>query len=143
MRVLIVEDSESRIKTFKQKLIGHELVIAMDAPSAYKALREHEKFDYAFLDHDLTTVREDSNDDNGYGVAKWMARHPEKAPDRITIHSLNNVGAANMLRVLGDAGLKAKCAPFAWMHLKPGNPKLGNSQEIEEKTVIILKANAL
>lgn len=141
MRILIVEDSIERIKTFKQKLIGHEVWVATQSSQAIDFLENQDPFDYCFLDHDLVGVYQQSGKGTGYEVAQWIANHPDKKPSRITIHSLNNVGASNMLHVLGDAGIVAKYAPFAWMHLQPSSPKLPNCEEIEIKTAIILKNN--
>lgn len=135
MKVLIVEDSLERIKIFKQKLIGHDVWVAMTARQACDFLEYAGPFDYAFLDHDLGGRSFEPSDKNsGYGVCQWMTEHPDKEPRHITIHSLNNIGSAKMMQVLGDAGIRAKYAPFAWIHLKPTSPKLGNSREIEENT---------
>jgi CheY-like chemotaxis protein len=138
MNILIVEDTDARINVFKKKLIGHFLYIAKNAKDAYALLEKEEKFDYAFLDHDLQSVYEEPSDVTGYGVAKWISEHPEKAPRHICIHSLNNIGAARMLAVLGDVGIRARYVPFAWMLLTEGSAQLEGSVETEEQLASIL-----
>lgn len=141
MKILIVEDSDNRIKIFKQKLIGHNVYIAKTAEQGINYLKGLDgQFDYCFLDHDLEDVFEQSHEGTGWGVAKWISEHPEKKPRYICIHSLNNVGASNMMNVLGDAGMRARYVPFAWLHLNIG-PELGRSEEVEIKTETILRDN--
>ena len=52
----------------------------------------------------------------GYTVAKWLRDHPDKKPNRIIIHSFNNVGAKNMQDILPGSIL----APGYWIEKNGG-----------------------
>lgn len=52
MKILVLEDSISRINCFIEKFSAHDLVITESADSAVEYL-EKEVFDCMFLDHDL------------------------------------------------------------------------------------------
>lgn len=110
MKILILEDSEERIKAFKKNFIGVEIVFT-DKPDV--AIEELKKGGFAalFLDHDLggTTFAE-SDENSGYAVAKWLEENPQFQPEVIILHSLNPIGVQNMQRALP----KARVVPFAW-----------------------------
>jgi CheY-like chemotaxis protein len=114
MRVFILEDTEERIKKFKQNLIGHEIIVTKDTKEAITILDANEPFDYICLDHDMGVTFEQPGEGTGFEVAEWIAKHPEKKPRKLLIHSMNNVGAAAMMRVLGDVGMRATYIPFLW-----------------------------
>jgi CheY-like chemotaxis protein len=118
MRILILEDTDARIVQFQRKLIGHEVTICKKADECIKVLTDQPPFDYIFLDHDLTSEFSRPGKDTGYEVAEWIATNPDKCPRRILIHSLNNIGAAAMMRRLGDADLRASYIPFLWEKLQ-------------------------
>ena len=106
MKILVLEDNEARIETFKKYLKGRKYDTyyydtAIDAISAIDTLGP---FDVYFLDHDLGgMVYVDSEDENtGYQVAKHLAKIKE-ADAQIFIHSLNMVGASNMQSQLPHA----------------------------------------
>lgn len=118
MRFLILEDNFDRIQAFQQKLKDHEVVITDSPEGACKILNRLEPFDYIFLDHDMGQVFEKPGKGTGYEVAEWISKNQHRAPKKIFIHTANNVGAAAMLRVLGDAGLRATYIPFLWKNLE-------------------------
>ncbi len=112
MKVLILEDDDSRIKTFKNKLEGHDVYFFKTVADAKQAYSFFGPYDYYFLDHDLDgMVYVDSNNENtGYQFAKFLAE--QKATGEIVIHSMNTVGAANMKAELPQAIV---CPfPFLW-----------------------------
>lgn len=116
MRVLILEDSPKRVKKFRQKLIGHEIVHTASAKEAIEYLKDSEIFDHCFLDHDLgDKVFVASGPGTGWEVAKWIGEHPEKRPSKIIVHSLNSNGARNMMNELGSP---AEYIPFAWEYIQ-------------------------
>lgn len=117
MKVLILEDSIERIKKFKQKLIGHIYTITKDTKECIELLKK-EDWDYIFLDHDMGSIFEKPGEGTGYEVAEWIARHPDKSPRRILLHTANNVGASAMMLVLGRAGIRATYIPFLWEKLE-------------------------
>jgi len=103
MKILILEDSADRIKTFKKNLNKYDLYFFDRVSDAINAVELMGPFDVIFLDHDLDgNIFVDSNEENtGYQFAKYLATKDIKA--QIIIHSLNPVGAANMKDVLPEA----------------------------------------
>jgi len=98
MKILILEDSSSRIDHFMEKFSDHDLTITESAFDAVVYLEE-EIFDYIFLDHDLGT-------ENGCGadVAVFLASGATPNIDAITIiHSWNTVAANAMRSILPNA----------------------------------------
>lgn len=119
MKVLIVEDNEHRIKEFKKRLEGHSVIIT-DKPKVAIEHLKNEEFDFIFLDHDMGSVFEQPGEGTGYEVAEWISNHPERKPNKIFIHSMNNVGASAMMLKLGDAGIRATYIPFLWTKIDMG-----------------------
>jgi len=118
-RILILEDTEERILKFKHKLIGREVTVCKTADECIKVLTSEPPFDYIMLDHDLSIEFSKPGKGTGYEVAAWIADNPHKsATQRIFIHSLNNVGAAAMMRKLGDANIRATYVPWLWEKLE-------------------------
>ena len=111
MKILILEDSQARINTFKQKLNNkeYELYFFDKVKDAELALENIGGFSVAFLDHDLDNeIFVDSNNENtGYQLAKYIAEKNIDIPS-IIIHSMNVVGAQNMKSLLP----KAEIIPF-------------------------------
>jgi CheY-like chemotaxis protein len=117
MKILILEDSEDRIKQFKQRLIGKEVTFTKDTKECISLLNNQE-WDYLFLDHDLDNNFNSPGEGTGYEVAKYIAEHPSCCPRRILIHTLNNIGASAMMLVLGDSGIRATYIPFLWTKIE-------------------------
>lgn len=112
MKILILEDDPLRIEKFRKGLIGHTMFITDNTNLAIEHLKK-EEWDILFLDHDLggqTFVQ--SGVGTGYEVATWLEEHPEYKPKTIYVHSLNPMGAQNMMRAL-DLPDK-NYVPFAW-----------------------------
>lgn len=119
VRILIVEDDETRCAWFRQKLAGHEQDVTCDVAQAVQWLAERD-YGVILLDHDLTDEHYLSNEPDdertGYAVAAWLAAHPDRQRDAtILIHSLNYVGASRMLDALRDAGRDAEHVPFHYL----------------------------
>lgn len=121
MRILILEDTAERIFKFKKNLEGAELFITDVPKECINQLINHGPWDYLFLDHDMGNIFMKPGDGTGYEVAKYLSDHPLLTPSRVIIHSMNNIGAAAMMRVLGDAGIRAKYVPCAWDLVKIEN----------------------
>ncbi len=110
MKILILEDANSRIQTFiKHYGKKHDLYFFDNITDAKDALNLLGPFDVIFLDHDLDDrVYVNSNEANtGYQLAKWMQENNISA-EEIIIHSMNPVGADNIKAVLPQA----KIIPF-------------------------------
>jgi CheY-like chemotaxis protein len=119
MRILIVEDDETRCAWFRARLTGRELDVTCDVRQAIAWLGERE-YSLILLDHDLSEEHyfSDEPDDErtGYAVAAWLSAHPDRQRDaEILIHSLNYPGAQRMLDALGDGGRRAEHVPFHYL----------------------------
>lgn len=116
MSVLIVEDSLSRCRWFKEQFIGYRLDITCDVREAIELLKKN-SYEYIFLDHDLKEehystwdIRDDEN--TGYGVAKWLADNMAHREAQIIIHSLNPSGSQRMLLTLESTGHNVRKVPY-------------------------------
>ena len=121
MRILILEDTEERIHKFKQKLQGNLVKITDKPKECIEWLRNDGPWDYIFLDHDMGPVFSQPGEGTGWEVAKWIADNPQYCPTRVFLHTMNNVGAAAMMRTLGDANLRATYIPLLWEKLVVDN----------------------
>ena len=111
-RILVLDDNETRLKAFRQKLIGNEVVTVMTASDAIEQLKGS-SFEAVCLDHDLGDQHMvPSGKGTGYEVARWLQEHTEKQPASIIIHSFNPVGAQNMASILPQA----KRVPGLWSY---------------------------
>lgn len=117
MKILILEDNADRIFQFKKKLVDHEVTITDKPKECIKHLKLN-KWDFIFLDHDMGNIFEKPGEGTGYEVAKWISDNPDKAPDKIFIHTMNNIGAASMMQILGDVGIRATYIPLLWEKIK-------------------------
>jgi len=114
MKMLVLEDREDRIKVFKEALNKHEVDYTDSAKEAIELLKK-KRYTTLFLDHDLDGQEMvPSGPGTGYEVAEFLSEHKEFMPTQVIIHSLNNVGGANMVRALPNAILY----PGIWLKLK-------------------------
>jgi len=110
MRILILEDNSERQEQFKKNLVGHNIEITDSSKIAIETL-SNKKWDILFIDHDLGgKVFVPSEENTGYEVAKFLEEHKQFIPKNIIVHSLNPVGAKNIMNILPNA----IHIPFAW-----------------------------
>ena len=116
MRVLIVEDEESRLRWFRANLIGSVVDETKLVGKAIELLQEND-YGQIFLDHDLkyehyaTNERDDEN--TGYAVAQFLADRPDLSPNaQIIVHSLNPSGSDRMIRALHKGRRNYRKVPF-------------------------------
>lgn len=109
-----------------------------DASQAIKILNK-KTFDIIMLDHDLSMLLNKNDryieEITGYEVCKNIVKNPNKHKESLFIvHSLNPVGAENMVKILKQFSLDAVYVPYAWLGL-----------DFDEKTskVIIRKPGLL
>lgn len=99
MKLLVLEDSLSRIKYFIEKFCNCDLILTENANSAIEYL-EDEMFDCIFLDNDL-------GDGNGAGadVAAYLYQHPDNPNNNaeIIVHSWNMPAVAAIIGKLPQA----------------------------------------
>ena len=103
MKILILEDSQERMKQFRERLVGHEVVIVEESRDCIVQL-QNSTWDVLFLDHDLggqTMV--ESGPGTGYEVARWLEANPQRQPPHIVVHSFNPDGADKMIACLPQA----------------------------------------
>ncbi len=114
MKILFLDDLEKRHRIFRRLNPGHRIFNVYTSSEAIKVLKDQSPLDEVHLDHDLGGVYLPSDMDSGFGVARFISRmSADMRPGRVTIHSWNETGAENMLRVLREAGLNAVYRPFA------------------------------
>jgi len=115
MRVLVLDDDESRHRRFALNLIGHEVAHVYSYDELAEAVEEaDEKFEVMYLDHDLCEdhYRGASSEDCGVEDGRDAARHiarlpPERRPNLVFVHSMNHSGAKEMVSILVEAGIFA------------------------------------
>lgn len=107
MRVLVLDDEEIRHTAIRAKLPNSEQVHVYTAEEAIEALDHQERFDIAFLDHDLGTVC------TGREVTRLITELPwYHRPTTVIIHSVNPVGAQRMHAELVDMVDEVLVVPF-------------------------------
>jgi hypothetical protein len=122
MRILILEDDEQRIDTFRKTLgVGNEVIYARTYEEFVVALELHsfpEPFDLATLDHDLGDIHAFADgrkyEFTGANAVDYIVHGipPKARPRKIIIHSFNKPGADNMMRTLASAGIPFEYKPF-------------------------------
>lgn len=118
MKILILEDDDSRVKKFRQQFFKHELYIT-HLPKQANAWLEEIEFDVISLDHDLSEDVQglDNNFDVGTGleVANFLGSKPWLSSSaQIFIHSLNGSGAKRMQSAMKSRG-DVPHVPFLWL----------------------------
>lgn len=93
MKILIVEDDDTRQDFFRIVLSEHDLVFTTTSAEAIEFLKQ-KSFDLIFLDMDL-----DDGLGRGLDVALWLKRAPNPYSD-VIVHSMNVSVAAEVKRIL-------------------------------------------
>jgi hypothetical protein len=109
MRVLVLEDNESRVRKFQRELVGNVVDFARDADAALAFIAAR-AYDLVFLDHDLggEEMADSHGANTGYRVASCLARDGKNGAARVVLHSCNPAGVGMMALALPRAVL----APF-------------------------------
>jgi hypothetical protein len=119
MNILILEDNPIRIDIFKNLFKSQTLFITDKVDIAIKAC-EDIVFDIMFLDHDLGgKIWVDSSEENtGYNFLRLLVNFNNQNMTPIQknalcyVHSMNPIGANNMVNLLHDYGRDAIWCPF-------------------------------
>jgi CheY-like chemotaxis protein len=127
MNILVLEDSQERMKFFRRWCIGHTLVEAVTAQQAIKAIDET-VFDLIFLDHDLgidDQGQPGSPENSGMTVAKYLCNKEAELDNSpfIVVHSHNHGRVEEMMRWL-SAHFVAIPWPFNPTNMEEKLPKL-------------------
>jgi CheY-like chemotaxis protein len=115
MSVLILEDSPTRIKLFKQGFVGTSTTILTKASLAVSWLKGCTPR-LICLDYDLDQYGEDLKEaGTGFEAATYIARENKRfSRTLIIVHSLNEKWAAKMVRLLTSHKLSASRHPNLW-----------------------------
>src|SRR5205085_10216702 len=118
LRVLLLDDDESRHVWFERRFAGDELDIAVE-PNAAIELLDARAYDAIFLDHDLlpehynSAVAPADDERTGYAVAAWLAaRADAQMGATIIVHTRNADGALKMVQAMRAAGRPAEYVPW-------------------------------
>jgi CheY-like chemotaxis protein len=103
-RILVIDDEHPRFVKIEAMLSkqGHDIHYS-DGTDAL--VRIAEKWDVMFLDHDLGL-----NYPDGYELAKAISENP---PYQVVVHSMNIVGARNMVNLLKNHVYKVQHIPYS------------------------------
>lgn len=116
MKILVVEDSQHRIRFFKKALIGHNVHFAENYDEAIEKLQDNDNYDLMYLDHDL----EDEHylearkelERTGYEVVKWIVNNKSHKSAYMFIHSLNPIGSRRMYEHLKKHGYNTELRSY-------------------------------
>jgi hypothetical protein len=116
MKIFILEDSQERIKFFKDKLMKHELFIFEHVHEAEIFIQNNE-VDMMFLDHDLEGFHHIPSElpISGYEFVKFIVEKGLAKNATIIIHSMDVPGSANMYHLLNNNGYKSTRIPFCYL----------------------------
>jgi CheY-like chemotaxis protein len=114
MNILILEDNKNRNIIFRRNLIGHAVTITDDV----RELKNHllsQEWDVLFLDHDLggEVYVDSGREDTGCEAARWLHNNPNRVPEIIFIHSLNENGSKEIKKLVPSAVY----SPGIWVDL--------------------------
>lgn len=136
-KIIILDDEKRRHDGLKKLLIGHDLTHAYICQQAISSLTR-EKFDVAFLDHDLHAELD------GRDLCRWMVANPDRCPQKIFIHSWNHFRALDMEAMLKPLGIKIMVRPIPGAAEDPPDiwcsPPYTKDEEV--RTNILIKAFA-
>jgi len=118
MKILVLEDNEYRIKTFRKifnKVAQPTLFFVDNVKNAKEIYKKFKPFDFIFLDHDLDNrIMVNSKEENtGYQFVKYIIKDQPKG--EIIVHSLNVVGANRMVKEFHMNGIECKYIPFYFL----------------------------
>ena len=124
MKILFLDDDVDRYQHLcKYKPSWIEIVHVSTVLEAQEWMMNRE-FDLLMLDHDLGA---NAPGGDGIELARWISRKTDDFkwnPDcQIIIHSMNPIGAGNMVSEFGLADIRAVYIPGAWtkMYEENGN----------------------
>lgn len=116
MRILVLDDDAVRQEAFRRNNPDHRVTGTESATEAIKQMK-HEFHEVVFLDHDLDDHLSPGAPSNGTGlhVVRWIAHcEPNRRPLLTVVHSVNALGAGDMMRELTEAGCPCLYLPEAW-----------------------------
>ncbi len=108
MKILFLDDDQTRHDTFTTAHSADEIWHAYDHPQFLKQINSVDRFDVISFDHDLGLGA------SGYDcVMELLTAMPSyRWPKEAWVHSWNPVGAERMMRALTNAGIPAVRTSF-------------------------------
>jgi len=112
LNIFILEDAPERIEYFKKQFENHNLTIfSIIDDTVYYNLKDN-KYDIFFLDHDLESHLLRTTEKNGYDFAYFLTVNNLQSHAIIYIHSMNPIGANNMLKLFQKANYEVQWIPY-------------------------------
>ena len=119
-KVLILDDDESRFKSFKARFEDiHDITNPFSDIDYCKTAKDcidklsKNNYSVVMLDHDLSeeTDQNIEGENTGSEVARWISRNPYKIENtKVIVHSLSVDGSKNMLNLIPNSIY----IPLAW-----------------------------
>jgi len=133
MRILVLDDNDNRLKTYKYHLSGTNVTCVKTAKDCIEKLKDND-YNFVMLDHDLgDEVFVDSNrPDCGMEVVRYLEANLTKT-HCIFIHTANDYARNNMVGKLKSAGYNVVDSNFLhidWANLYSNLKKI-LEQDIE------------
>lgn len=125
MNILVLEDDDCRMAKIYNQLFNHKVTRVTTVSEAIKSLNQN-SYDYIMLDHDLGDEHYELYKVQAFGGETWVPKEPTgmRAAEHIAnntinvkaiiVHSLNNVQAPKMVKLLEEAGYLATWWPYCW-----------------------------
>ena len=125
MRILILDDEQVRHDAFAEFYGGHEVVHVETYSQFVRELESGSPWDLIHLDHDLGPG--DSYLDGWGGMQFFTGQHAairvcelhdERLPGEVIVHSVNPLGANNMVSDLKSRKVSVTWRPYTQMNQK-------------------------
>ena len=120
MRILIVDDDQTRNEVFRKRYRGQDASIVRMYSDAIRRLATGAKYDLISLDYDISekepgNVEYTGKRKTGLDIAKYIAENlagTPRAPTRVIVHSHNAMRAPQIQDVLEQAGIRTEYTPY-------------------------------
>ena len=122
MRILILDDDDSRHTTYDGRYGGNEVEHAYNYIAFLDELGTGSPWDLIHLDHDLGDLMSGDTYEDGWGItreyngvhaAKVICELPDELlPKKIIIQSINPHGSRVMMNILERRGIPVEWEPF-------------------------------
>jgi CheY-like chemotaxis protein len=132
VRILILDDEKVRHDDFDAMYSGHEVTHAYRYNEFVRLLVGSSPWDLIHLDHDLGETEGCDTFLDGWGHVRYFngyhasARicelHDHQLPDEVIVHSVNPLGAQNILYNFLARRVKASWKPYTTLTRKTGPP---------------------
>ena len=106
MNILVIDDDVARHEWFTARYEKHRIAPATTVDEA-KGIIEWDDYDVAFFDHDL------GDGGSMIELARWILEKGFLKHTKIIVHSMNSVGANNIVAELSYGGLDAIAFPYS------------------------------